>query len=208
MSKNSFNNILLDNNALLDNSNFPLKNSLSTPKQILDKRNDGLRNSCNQNDPHIEKIKNYMKEKFNKVTLNHLKNQIIKDLTLEMFNKSIETTNLNSLSLLKEHLGSLESKIYFLRDEIRVKNNPIKSLISSKSVENPVVTQISDTVNPKNPLKEMQKEKQNVNKNLINNDLISMSLDTRNSNLIEISNSADKLLVGYYLWINIQINTK
>ena len=84
-----------------------------------------------------------MKEKFNKVILNHLKNQIIKDLTLEMFNKSIETTNLNSLSLLKEHLGSLESKIYFLRDEIRVKNNPIKSLISSKSVENPVVTQIS-----------------------------------------------------------------
>ena len=46
MSKNSFNNILLDNNALLDNSNFPLKNSLSTPKQILDKRNDGVRNSC------------------------------------------------------------------------------------------------------------------------------------------------------------------
>ena len=81
MSKNSFNNILLDNNALLDNSNFPLKNSLSTPKQILDKRNDGVRNSCNQNDYHIEKIKNYMKEKFNKVTLNHLKNQIIKDLT-------------------------------------------------------------------------------------------------------------------------------
>ena len=149
-----------------------------------------------------------MKEKFNKVILNHLKNQIIKDLTLEMFNKSIETTNLNSLSLLKEHLGSLESKIYFLRDEIRVKNNPIKSLISSKSVENPVVTQISDAVNPKNPLKEMQKEKQNVNKNLINNDLISMSLDTRNSNLTEISNSADKLVVGYYLWINIQINTK
>ena len=54
----------------------------------------------------------------------------------------------------------------------------------------------------------MQKEKQNVNKNLINNDLISMSLDTRNSNLTEISNSADKLVVGYYLWINIQINTK
>ena len=126
MSKNSFNNILLDNNVLLDNSNFLLKISLSTPKQILGKRNEGVCNSFNQNDSHIEKIENYMKEKFNKAALNYLKNQIIKELTLEMSNKLIEPTNPNSSSSLKEHISSLESKIYFLCDELRVKTHSDK----------------------------------------------------------------------------------
>ena len=34
MSKDSFNNILLNNDALLDNSNFPFNISLNTPAQI------------------------------------------------------------------------------------------------------------------------------------------------------------------------------
>ena len=55
-----------------------------------------------------------------------------------MSNKSIESTNPNSLSLLKEYINSLESEIYFLRDELRVKNDLIKSLISPKLTENPL----------------------------------------------------------------------
>ena len=55
-----------------------------------------------------------------------------------MSNKSIESTNPDSLSLLKEHINSLESEIYFLRDELRVKNDLIKSLISPKLTENPL----------------------------------------------------------------------
>ena len=70
-----------------------------------------------------------------------------------MSNKSIESTNLNSLSLLKEHINSLESEIYFPRDELRVKNDLIKSLISPKLTENPLTVQTSDTVDPKNSLK-------------------------------------------------------
>ena len=118
MSKGSFNSILLDNDVPLDNSNFPVDISLSTPAQILNKSNDGICNSFKQNDSNIEKIKNYIKQKFNEVTLNRLKNQIIKELALEMSNKSIETTNPNSL--LKEHINSVENEIYFLRDELRV----------------------------------------------------------------------------------------
>ena len=45
MSKDSFNNILLDNVAILESSNFPLDISLSTPAQILDKINEGVCNS-------------------------------------------------------------------------------------------------------------------------------------------------------------------
>ena len=50
-----------------------------------------------------------------------------------MSNKSIETTNPDCLSLLKEHSNSLKIKIYFLPDELRVKNDPIIPLISSKN---------------------------------------------------------------------------
>ena len=70
-----------------------------------------------------------------------------------MSSKSIESTNPNSLSLLKEHINSLESEIYFPRDELRVKNDLIKSLISPKLTENPLAVQTSDTVDPKNSLK-------------------------------------------------------
>ena len=70
-----------------------------------------------------------------------------------MSNKSIESTNPNSLSLLKEHINSLESEIYFPRDELRVKNDLIKSLISPKLTENPLTVQTSDTVDPKNSSK-------------------------------------------------------
>ena len=85
----------------------------------------------------------------------------------------------------------VESKINFLFDELRVKNYLIKSLISLKSVRNPVILQTSDTVDRKNLLKEIQKEKNNANKNLVNRGVKSMSLDTNNSNLTEIRNSAD-----------------
>ena len=85
----------------------------------------------------------------------------------------------------------VESKINFLFDELRVKNDLIKSLISLKSVRNPVILQTSDTVDRKNLLKEIQKEKNNANKNLVNRGVKSMSLDTNNSNLTEIRNSAD-----------------
>ena len=85
----------------------------------------------------------------------------------------------------------VESKINFLFDELRVKNDLIKSLISLKSVRNPIILQTSDTVDRKNLLKEKKKEKNNANKNLVNRGVKSMSLDTNNSNLTEIRNSAD-----------------
>ena len=122
--------------------------------------------------------------------MNYLKNQIIKELPLEISIKSIETTNPNSLTLLKEHIRSLESEIYFLRDELRVKSDLIKSLLSSKSAETPVTIQTPDNVDPKSPLNGIQNGKKNANKNSIN-DLISMSLDTRKSNLTEINNGTN-----------------
>ena len=139
--------------------------------------------------------------------MNYLKNQIIKELPLEISNKSIETTNPNSLTLLKEHIRSLESEIYFLRDKLRVKSDLIKLLLSSKSAETPVTIQTPDNVDPKNPLNGIQKEKKNANKNSIN-DLISISLDTRKSNLTEINIGQTNSTSEIIFRLLIRINTK
>ena len=61
MSKDSFSNVLLDNDALLGNNNFPFNISLNIPAQIPDKSNDGLCNSFKQIDSHFERIENYIK---------------------------------------------------------------------------------------------------------------------------------------------------
>ena len=71
MSKDSFKNILLDNDAKLDNGNFHL--ILVWVLLHRQKSNDGDCNSFKQNDSHIKKIENYMKENYNEVALNHLK---------------------------------------------------------------------------------------------------------------------------------------
>ena len=76
----------------------------------------------------------------------------------------------------------------------------IKLLLSSKSAKNSVTIQTPDTVDPKNPLKEIQRESKDANKNLVNNDLINMPLETRKSGLTETSNRADKFHVRNYLF--------
>ena len=77
MSKDSFKNVIRLMTLYYIPAIFPLNISLSTPRQILDKNNNGVYNSFKQNDSHIENIENDITEKFNDVALNHLKNQII-----------------------------------------------------------------------------------------------------------------------------------
>ena len=76
--KDSFSNILLDNEALLDSSNFLINITLSTPGQTPNKSKYRVYDLFKTDDSHIEKIKNYIREKYSKVALNHLKNQIKK----------------------------------------------------------------------------------------------------------------------------------
>ena len=76
--KDSFSNILLDNEALLDSSNFLINITLSIPGQIPNKSKYRVYDLFKTDDSHIEKIKNYIREKYSKVALNHLKNQIKK----------------------------------------------------------------------------------------------------------------------------------
>ena len=122
---------------------IPIMNYLSTPSKSQCNDNifivfNGSTNSkvvSQHNDSHIEKIESYIKEKFDEVATNHLKQKILRDLQ-EQYQPST-TSHLDSsvINSLKDHIKSLESEIQFLRKEIKEKNALISSLISSKILE-------------------------------------------------------------------------
>ena len=83
----------------------------------------------------MEKTESYIKEKLDEVTTNHLKQKIFVDLKEP--DQPSTTYHLDSsvINLLKDHIKCLESKIRFLRKEIKERNTLISSLIPPKILE-------------------------------------------------------------------------
>ena len=122
---------------------IPIMNYLSTPSKS--RCNDNIFNVFNgstnskvvsqHNDPHIEKIESYIKEKFDEVATNHLKQKILADLKEQYQTSTTYHLDSSVINSLKDHIKSLESEIQFLRKEIKEKNTLISSLIPSKILE-------------------------------------------------------------------------
>ena len=139
-------NLLLDNISTL----LPIDTTLSTtPKQlcnsipsllknhqseVLDKENSPINNS------HITKMEDYINKKYDQIALEHLKSQIVKEIKHEFTNN--DTNDLNNkgsqkdasdvITELRVHIQTLESEVYFLREEIKVKSFLLRSLITDK----------------------------------------------------------------------------
>ena len=128
---NSFQNILLDN------IDMPINISLlSTPKAlnsisdlIVDKENTPA------NDSHVTKIEEYLNQQYDHAALVHLKNQIMKKVSKERenFRREIKRNSTEAhevISSLTSQIETLQSEVYFLRDELKERNTLIKSLIT------------------------------------------------------------------------------
>ena len=119
---NSFQNILLDNieyQIILDNISL-----LSTPRASNSNSNLIVnKGNTPANDSHVTKIEEYLNQQCNHAALVHLKNQIMKEVSKEHENYRLEIKR-NSQG------ATLQSEVYFLRDELKEKNNLIKSLIA------------------------------------------------------------------------------
>ena len=87
------------------------------------------------NDSHIEKTENCIKEKFDEIAINHLKQNILLDLKEQYQSSTTYHLDSSVINSLKDHIKSLESEIQFLRKEIKEKNTLISSLIPSKILE-------------------------------------------------------------------------
>ena len=78
-------------------------------------------------------MEKYISQKYDQVALDHLKNQIIEELTKgyeSNKNKTIDKSpNTDIISTLRSQIVTLESEIYFLRGELKEKNTLIKTLV-------------------------------------------------------------------------------
>ena len=72
------------------------------------------------------------------MALDHLRQKITKEVTAKLFKIAKTLPDHTKLYLMKSHIDSLESEIYFLREEIRQKNLLITSLISLRATREPV----------------------------------------------------------------------
>ena len=118
---------------------IPINVTFSTPSQIFSNSTEKHSSKNGEHDDsHILKIEKYIKDKYDEVALDHLRQKITEEVTAKLSEIKKTSPNHTKLSLMKSHIDSLESEIYFLREEIRQKNLLITSLISLRSTRKPV----------------------------------------------------------------------
>ena len=77
-------------------------------------------------------------EKYNKVALNYFKSQVIRETKNGINLKGVQNNlshNALIIALYKNEIDSLKSETYFLRDEMKQKNDIIKNALNMKQVQ-------------------------------------------------------------------------
>ena len=75
-------------------------------------------------------LENCMDEKYDQVALNHLKKELLNDVKQQFFSEK-DKVNLELVKRLKEQTDILKSETYFLREEVKEKNNILKTFFHS-----------------------------------------------------------------------------
>ena len=76
-------------------------------------------------------------KKNDQAALNHLKKETLNDVKQQFFNEK-DKVNLELVKSLKEQIDILKSEIYFLREEMKEKNNILKMFFHSLKSSNPL----------------------------------------------------------------------
>ena len=117
-------------NMLLDNYDVSIDITFSTPSQSKNNSDVAISNRSSLSNSHIKKIEDYTNKKIHQTTLDHLKKQIITEVT-EEFNHCNKPVDLcGTIPLLKSQIQSLESEVQFLWEELNEKIFLVKSLVT------------------------------------------------------------------------------
>ena len=114
-------------NILLDHYDTPINITLSTPTPLKNYCNGTEKNKTSPaNNSDIKKMEDYITKKYDEAALNHLRRQILKEVTQNVDEKinshKLDKTNTSdTTALLKTHIQTLVSEIYFLRSELQEK---------------------------------------------------------------------------------------
>ena len=74
----------------------------------------------------INSIKNYINNKYDEIALSHLKQSILSEVHATINEKIISIPKTDEVTYLQIVIDTLMSELYFLREELREKNNLIK----------------------------------------------------------------------------------
>ena len=75
-------------------------------------------------------LENCMDEKYDQAALKHLKKELLNDVKQQFFSEK-DKVNLELVKTLKEQIDILKSETYFLREEMKEKNNILKMFFHS-----------------------------------------------------------------------------
>ena len=136
-----YNNFLLDNINDKDLIDLTLSDSLiNTPQKD------------NSNKPSMSSIENFIDNEFHKITVEKLKESVIKDIKKDLDNKlENRSMTFNIINVYKEEIETLKSEVYFLREQVKEKDSWMKSFLYAnlscdcKKISSPSGNEIPDS---------------------------------------------------------------
>ena len=75
----------------------------------------------------INSIENYINNKYDEIALSHLKQSILLEVHATINEKIISIPKTDEVTYLQNHIDSLMSELYFLREELREKTTLLRS---------------------------------------------------------------------------------
>ena len=115
------NNILLDHSITQDELNISIsRKSLETPMNTNDLSSLIPKTKRKTS---INSIENYINNKYDEIALSHLKQSILSEVHATINEKIISITKTDEVTYLQNEIDTLMSELYFLREELREKNN-------------------------------------------------------------------------------------
>ena len=120
-----FNNILLDHLITHDDLNISIsEKSLETPMNTNDLSSLTAKTKKTMS---INSIENYINNKYDEIALSHLKQSILSEVHATINEKIISILKTDEVTYLQNHIDSLMSELYFLREELREKTTLLRS---------------------------------------------------------------------------------
>ena len=127
------NNIISNySNILLDNVEYDEQINIETP--VVTRPSSNHPETMINKNSSLEKIENYIGEKYDEAAMSHLKQQILKHVEVAIKNSINNNTKNDIVSCLQSHIDALLSEIYFLREERKEKNQLIKAVFRNKDI--------------------------------------------------------------------------
>ena len=161
------NDILLDHSITHGDLNISIsRKSLETPMNTDDLSS---LTAKTKRKTSVYSIANYINNKYDEIALSYMKQSILLEVHATINEKIISIPKTDEVTYLQNHIDSLMSELYFLREELREKNNLIKILLNKTEEIKHV------TIRNNNTLKDDQPFPTNNNQKLVVNDTSNVS---------------------------------